>query len=135
MLFRSGLLTELEAGGGLGGERDDVAGDPPRTALRVLRRERPRADGDVDPVHRPSPRRVGGVRRPGAAVGIDLGVLAERREEAKWGLQFRGCLQLISASRSPGGKGTGGKKALDSIARLSRHCVRKPRSEALRRRN
>lgn len=51
-----GFLTELEANGGLGGERDGVAGDPPRAALRVLRRERPRAHGDVDPVHRRPPR-------------------------------------------------------------------------------
>lgn len=43
---------ELEADGGLGGERDGVAGDPPRAASSVLRRERPRPHGDVDPLHR-----------------------------------------------------------------------------------
>jgi hypothetical protein len=64
-----GLLTELEAGGGLRGVGNGVAGNPPWAAPRVLRGERPRAHGDVDPLHLRAPRVGEAPGRTGAAVG------------------------------------------------------------------
>ena len=69
-------LTKLEADGGLRGVGNGVAGDAPRAAPRVLRGERPRAHGNVDPLHRRPPRVGEAPGRTGATVpggGLELG--------------------------------------------------------------